>query len=121
MKKSILGFIATGALIAAPAMAADLRMPLKAPIAPSVFSWTGFYIGGNVGGSWAHVPENFSIPSLLLAVSNNATSTSLIGGGQIGFNYQINHFVLGAEADFDWRNNSNNFSCPVLSPTGCVA
>lgn len=133
MKKSILGLAAIGALLAAPAMAADLRMPVKAPPAPiaPVFSWTGFYIGGNVGGSWGDVPEVFNLPAApasplvpggiaAFSVSNTAHSTSLIGGGQIGFNYQINQIVLGAEADLDWRHNSNDFSCPVVSPTGCV-
>lgn len=123
MKKSILGLVAIGALIAAPAMAADLRMPVKAPVAPivPVFSWTGWYIGGNVGGSWADVPETFGIPLFALNIANKATSTSIIGGGQIGYNYQMDHVVLGVEADLDWRNNNNNFSCPVIAPTGCVA
>ncbi len=125
MKKSLLGLVAVGALIAAPAMAADLGMPLKAPPAPiaPAFSWTGWYIGGNLGGSWTTVPENFGIPSVPFTLSNDATSNSLIGGGQIGYNYQINHIVLGVEADFDGRNNSNNFSCPVnsaVSATGCA-
>lgn len=126
MKKAILGLVAIGALVTAPAMAADLRMPVKAPVAPivPVFSWTGFYIGGNVGGSWSDVPELFSLPNagggVGFNVANTANSSSIIGGGQIGYNYQIDHVVLGVEADFDWRNNSNTFSCPVITPTGCV-
>jgi outer membrane immunogenic protein len=35
------------------AMAADMRMPVKAlPVVDPPFSWTGFYLGGNVGYSW---------------------------------------------------------------------
>lgn len=122
MKKSLIGLVAVGALIAGPAMAADMGMPVKAPPAPvaAEFSWTGWYIGANLGGSWANVPENFAIPILGAAVANTATSTSIVGGGQIGYNYQINHIVLGIEADFDGRHNSNNFSCLVVAPTGCV-
>ncbi len=122
MKKSLLGLVAVGALAAVPAMAADLRMPVKAPPMPvaAEFSWTGWYAGINVGGSWADVPENFSLPLFGASVANKATSSSIVGGGQIGFNYQINHIVLGVEADLDGRNNSNTFSCPVAAPTGCV-
>ena len=51
--KKILGGIVVSALLAAPALAADLpaRMPVKAPPAPivAVFNWTGCYIGGHVG------------------------------------------------------------------------
>lgn len=122
MNKSFLGLVAVGALVAAPAMAADLGMPLKAPPAPvaPVFSWTGFYIGGNLGGSWGDVPETFAIPSLGTAFGTTTHPDSIIGGGQIGYNYQINQIVLGIEADLDDRNGKSSFSCSVLAPTGCV-
>jgi outer membrane immunogenic protein len=122
MKKSVLGLAALGALIAAPAMAADLSMPLKAPPAPlpPVFSWTGFYIGGNLGGSWGDVPENFAIPIFGTAFTETTHPDSVVGGGQIGYNYQVNQIVVGIEADIDDRQATSNFSCLVLSPTGCV-
>ena len=129
MKKSIVGLVAIGALTA-PAMGADLGPPVPmkaspAPIAPG-FSWTGFYIGANLGGSWANVPESFNVPPVFGAtfnLTNKATSTSIIGGGQVGYNYQINFLVLGVEADFDDRRNKNDFSCFVtsaVSATGCT-
>jgi outer membrane immunogenic protein len=128
MKKSLLGLATLGALVAGPAMAADMGMPLKAPPAPvaPVFSWTGFYIGGNVGGSWGDVPENFIIPPAVgiplgLGVTTKTHPDSIIGGVQLGYNYQINNIVLGVEADFDDRDGKSTFNCPVLSPTGCVA
>lgn len=34
------------------ASAADMRIPVKAPPVAAVYSWTGFYVGGNVGYSW---------------------------------------------------------------------
>lgn len=58
--------VASALLFAAPAAhAAD--MPLKAPPAPApIFSWTGFYIGADVGGAWGS--ENVaSAPLLSLA------------------------------------------------------
>ena len=49
MKRFLLATVALAAL-SAPAAAADLatKYPVKAIPAP-VFSWTGFYIGANVG------------------------------------------------------------------------
>jgi outer membrane immunogenic protein len=60
MKKLLLAGITGIALVAsAPADAADLRKPTyKAPppvVAPvPIFTWTGLYIGGNVGYGWSH-------------------------------------------------------------------
>src|SRR5215468_7706528 len=51
-------------------------LPPPAPI-PFVYNWTGFYAGAHVGVGWS---------------DDNA---GLIGGGQVGFNYQINQWVLG--------------------------
>jgi outer membrane immunogenic protein len=60
MKKLALGGMMLAALaVSAPAMAAD--MPLKAPaITPVVFSWTGFYVGGNLGYSWGRGDTDFN-------------------------------------------------------------
>ena len=57
MKRALVGGLGFLALAAAPAMAADI--PVKAPVvapvmAPLVYNWSGFYIGGNIGGGWAN-------------------------------------------------------------------
>ena len=91
------------------ASAADLSKPYtKAPPAPPPpppFSWTGFYIGANIGGAWAH---NDWTDTIFLTNFNNASNGVFIGGGQIGGNYQIGQFVIGGEWDFDWAGNNNN-------------
>jgi outer membrane immunogenic protein len=76
-------------------------MPVKArplPPPPLPYSWTGFYIGGNFGGAWSNVDVFDS--------EGNSFSTSgasgFMAGGQIGFNYQFNAFVLGVEFEGDW-------------------
>jgi len=96
--RALLG-VAVLAICAAPAMAADL--PVKArpalPPPPPPFSWTGFYIGANIGGAWVNgtVFDNFT------GASFDFNNSGFIGGGQAGFNYQINQFVFGIEGDID--------------------
>ena len=108
MRKLLLSAVATLILAPAAANAADLRMPVKAPPAPMPppFSWTGFYIGGNLGGAWAH--HNFNDNFFNLGFDNGNSNGVFIGGGQVGANYQINQFVIGVEGTFDWASNNNN-------------
>jgi len=75
------------------------------------FSWTGFYIGGNLGGNWGDYSLSDSADDVTLQVPLKITRRigvpgfdksdgEFIGGGQLGYNYQIGAFVLGVEADF---------------------
>jgi outer membrane immunogenic protein len=88
------------------AQAADLppaRMPpAVAPVAyaPPVYNWTGFYIGGNIGGGFAD--SRWSDP--FGGPHNTFNDSGFIGGGQVGYNAQFNWLVLGVEGDFDWTN-----------------
>src|SRR3954447_17009321 len=81
MKKFLLATVALVALGATvPALAADLaaRPYTKAPAyAAPIYNWTGFYIGGHVGGAFAG--DN----SL---VGNDGR---FLGGVQGGFDYQF--------------------------------
>ena len=100
MKKLLLVGTALTALFGGSALAADLRpRPYTPPPAP-VFSWTGFYIGGNLGGAWARGSVNDS----LFGLSADLNRSGFIGGGQLGVNYQFSNIVLGAEWDFDWTS-----------------
>ena len=63
MKKFLLGSVGLAALIAGPAMAADMRLPPPPP--PVVYyDWTGAYIGFNAGGIWSQVNQDFTQPAL---------------------------------------------------------
>src|SRR2546423_7095672 len=101
MKGFLLG---AGAFLAfaAPALAADMpaRTYTKAPAytAPQVvYNWTGFYIGGHVGGAFA---GNNSL---------EGSSARFMGGVQGGFDYQFApNWVVGAEAQYSWLSNHNN-------------
>src|SRR5712672_4862110 len=111
MKKLLLG-AAVCLVFAAPAFAADLRPRTytKAPVytAPEVvYNWTGFYIGGHVGGAF---PGDNSL---------EGNGGRFLGGVQGGFDYQFApNWVVGAEAQYSWlANNTNN---GVLFPGGTL-
>src|SRR5690349_7400044 len=99
------------------ASAADLRPITKAPpIAPLpvAFNWTGFYIGVNVGGSWGHQDVTFDSPAAI--ITNRDHINGVIGGGQIGYNWQGpgSPWVFGIEADIQGsgQKKSNSFDTP---------
>jgi outer membrane immunogenic protein len=101
--------------ISMAANAADMHVkaPRPAPMPPP-FSWSGFYIGGNFGGAWVHgdATDNFG-----LDFGNSDRNGAFIAGGQVGFNYQVNNYVIGVEGDFDWAaNNNNNTTNGVFVP-----
>jgi outer membrane immunogenic protein len=102
MKKLLLGTVALVALGATvPALAADLpaRTYTKAPaFAPqAIYNWTGFYIGGHLGGAFAG--------------SSNLVGSDgrFLGGVQGGYDYQFApNWVVGVEAQYSWLGNGNN-------------
>ena len=112
LRKTLCAVALTASLVGMPvvAMSADLPTPppiYKGPPAyvTPAFSWTGFYIGANLGAGWNQGSLNDSFGLFSGGANNNA---AFLGGGQVGANYQINNFVLGVEGDFDWFANNNN-------------
>ena len=111
--------LATAALVATAnaATAADpytKARPAPAPVMPPPFSWTGFYIGPNIGASW----EYFDIADTLTGLSfDSGTRSAFIGGGQFGFNYQVSSFfVLGVEGLFDGIASNNGTGPGIVIP-----
>lgn len=103
MKKLILSTVALSAL-ALPALAADLPSRTMAPVfaAPApIFTWTGFYVGANAGyGFGQGKASDIALNGTPFPSRNGSFDTDgAIGGGQIGYNYQIGSIVLGLEAD----------------------
>jgi outer membrane immunogenic protein len=118
--KRLLIYLASAAMLFGPpaAHSADLAVKAPPPPPPPVFSWTGFYIGANVGGAWA---RNNWTDTLFLDNFNNGNNSRFIGGGQIGGNYQIGNFVIGGEWDFDWASNNNNGTGVFIPGVGNIA
>jgi outer membrane immunogenic protein len=104
--KKILGGLVVSALLAAPAMAADMRMPVKAAPAPivTVFSWTGCYIGGHVGYAWGRKKVYDGVTGVELADLHHDID-GFIAGGQVGCNlWQRDRWVFGIEGQASWAN-----------------
>ena len=106
MKKFLLGTVALVALGATvPALAADLgaRPYTKAPAyAAPIYNWTGFYIGGHVGGAFSG-NNNFN------GLVTNNNDGRFLGGVQVGADYQFApNWVLGVEGQYSWLGSNNN-------------
>ena len=112
MRNSLVSiFVGTGLGLAASGFAVAADMAVKAPPPPPapLFSWTGFYVGGNIGYSWGKASGNLSDPaidifsglgSLPTSFSESLKPKGAIGGGQFGYDYRINPtWVVGLEAD----------------------
>jgi outer membrane immunogenic protein len=88
------------------AFAGDLPAAPPAPAEPApAFSWTGFYIGGELGWARPEAMYDFTIASPNNGrdrSSPNSTKNGILGGGFAGYNYQSDRLVIGAEADIDF-------------------
>jgi outer membrane immunogenic protein len=111
------------------AAAADMTVKVArhAPPPPlPVYSWTGFYIGGNVGYSWGNADTDFNADPVTVNTNQLVSATipgfvgsesvkpkGIIGGGQLGYNWQFSpNWVAGLEADIQASGEkaSNAFS-----------
>jgi outer membrane immunogenic protein len=76
------------------AMAADLGPVNVVPPVP--FTWTGIYLGANVGGAWSTIQDNGL---------GGGSASSVMGGASVGYNWQFAPFwVAGIEADSSWAD-----------------
>ncbi|WP_128928504.1 outer membrane protein [Bradyrhizobium guangxiense] len=113
MKRSILTAIAASLLFTTAASAADLaaRPYTKAPPpVVAVYDWTGFYIGGHLGGAWTNeqwinTANTTAFGDLSPGQGFSQRGSGVFGGGQIGYNWQVNNFVLGLEGTISGMGN----------------
>ena len=90
-------------------LASTLAMAVSAPAisahaqAAGPYNWTGVYVGVNLGGAWTT-----SCSSLVASAPDGAATFTggncpsdgrFIGGGQVGYNFQMGNVVLGLEGD----------------------
>jgi outer membrane immunogenic protein len=99
------------------AIAADIAV--KEPQAPA-YQWSGCYVGLNLGGGTSGTNFSSSVgpgthllgadPGVVAASGGGgANSDNVLGGGQVGCNWQSGTLVLGLEGDFDYFHSNPNF------------
>jgi outer membrane immunogenic protein len=110
MKKSIIGLVVVGALIAGPAMAAELavKAPYARPPAP-VTSWTGCYLDGGVGYGMFNQSHSLiditTVPVTPISTTSNSGGEGWLGRFGAGCDYQIaSSWVIGAFGDYDFAD-----------------
>jgi outer membrane immunogenic protein len=108
----------------APALAADVSVapPLlkAAPYVP--YSWTGWYIGANAGYGVGQNRGTFAFnPGPAGTETFNATTGGGFGGGQLGYNYQINNWVVGLETDIQGAGINDTRTCVLTCAVGASA
>jgi outer membrane immunogenic protein len=128
MRRLALALVATAALTQL-ASAADLpaKVYTKAPAMVAAYNWTGWYVGGNIGYGWGGSTGNdltvadpagifvgyaalggFRYPSV--------KPKGVVGGAQIGYNWQNGAIVWGAVADlqFSGMKDDQTVNVPAL-------
>lgn len=104
MKNSIRAIAAAALLagMAGVAAAADLpRGPTpyySNPAPASVYNWSGFYAGANVGYEWGKITNSSINPG------------GVAGGVQGGYNWQSGQFVFGGETDIQLSGADDTFA-----------
>ena len=122
--KLIAAFACTSALVTAgAASAADLaaRPYVKAPayIEP-LYNWGGFYVGGHIGGAWTNeqwinTANTSPFGDLAPGQGFRQRSSGIMGGAQIGYNWQASNYVFGLEGTISGLDNSGSATNTVFA------
>jgi outer membrane immunogenic protein len=114
MRKVTLSLLAAAglALGVQSASAADLGRPVYKAPAPAVvaaYNWSGFYLGGHVGGAWSQ--EDLSAVGLV----GTTDPDGFIGGVQAGYNWQADRWVFGIEGDWSWSGADGSTAVGLIT------
>ncbi len=121
MRRSLITSVLAASLflgLGATAFAKTHHHPPPPPPPPPAWSWTGFYIGGNVGYSWGRSDTTVSFfdPTGFLGSAQSTFSLDgVVGGGQVGYNWQTGNWVWGVVADIQGtgQRGSGTYICTV--------
>jgi outer membrane immunogenic protein len=126
---ALVAFGIATAVPVAPAQAADIAVPgpsyyPKSIPPPAVYDWTGIYVGGHVGGgilidSVSQNGVSTSANATSLLSSGNLRPAGVLGGAQIGANYEFVPWVIGVEGS--WTDStisgSTSIGCSLCPAT----
>jgi outer membrane immunogenic protein len=109
------------AALVTAAAAADMATKAPPVVPVPIASWTGLYVGANIGGGFTQKTfiDNFPTPDGVIDASPKPAGW--VGGFQAGYNYQINSLLLGVEGDFTWLGIRDSFSCFSFGAQICSA
>ena len=108
-----------------------MTVPAGAQILPAATNvdWGGPYVGLGIGGAWGQLPGKVGVgataaggvpgsPAVAAGTRHlyGSTDATVIGGGQAGYNWQLNNFLLGVEGDI----NGGGLSTTTTVPAGGV-
>jgi outer membrane immunogenic protein len=123
LRKILLSSVAFAAVSTA-AFAADLPNRKVAPAAPYVaapiFTWTGFYVGAQVGGGWtSDKMRGYNTATNVYGSYGKLNGSGVVGGLFAGYNWQMSNIVLGVEADIE-ATSIGPKSVAAYSPAGVL-
>jgi outer membrane immunogenic protein len=115
MKKLAAHVTAITLLAAGSAVAADMRMPVKAPplVAPvATYNWSGCYVGAG-GGYGMFDQESRSVSPGFSSLKNDNGGRGWFGTVQVGCDYQVSsNIVIGAFGDYDFSGIKGDMALP---------
>jgi outer membrane immunogenic protein len=89
--------------------AAAADFPIEKAMAPvALYSWTGFYVGGNFGYSLGRADSEIASTPPGTTTTSSQDLNGAVYGAQAGFNWQLNNIVLGLETDFQGTDQKNS-------------
>lgn len=105
--------MATTSLWAGPEQMTPVdKNPVVEPVVAPECNWTGFYLGLHGGYGWGDSKtssDDFGFGTDEPSESSESIDPDgFVGGGQIGYNWQFNHFVLGLQAQGGWLDMSDD-------------
>jgi outer membrane immunogenic protein len=104
------------------ASAADLPSakgpPVYVPPPPPVFSWTGFYVGAQVGYEWGDTSGALTRPPGRIAINRpfSQNPDGVVGGIHLGYDEQFSQFVVGLEGDVNGSGYQGSSSIAPGNP-----
>jgi opacity protein-like surface antigen len=101
-------------------------MPVKAPVAPALVNWAGLYVGAIGGAETGHGSMYFptsawSVPGVGNFPGAGGSGSDMrpagaLGGGTLGYNWQLGRWVYGLEGDLAWTGAQSSSQCQPLNP-----
>jgi len=103
--------------VAGSGLAADLPYreppPVYTPPVP-IFTWTGVYLGGQLGYGWG--ADSFTVFAPASAFyGQKFTPNGIVGGAHVGYNLQLSQIVLGLEGDVEGTGYNTAFNSGVIT------